>query len=43
MKKIKIAHVASRLTGKEDGRFKHIIAQINLLDRECFNQKNLKK
>lgn len=38
MKKIKIAHVASRLTGKEDGRFKHIIAQINLLDRECFNQ-----
>lgn len=38
MKKIKIAHVASRLTGKEDGRFKHIIAQINLLDRESFNQ-----
>lgn len=38
MKKIKIAHVASRLTGKEDGRFKHIIAQINLLDRERFNQ-----
>lgn len=38
MKKIKIAHVASRLTSKEDGRFKHIIAQINLLDRECFNQ-----
>lgn len=38
MKKIKIAHVASRLTGKEDGRFKHIIAQINLLDRARFNQ-----
>lgn len=38
MKKIKIAHVASRLTGKEDGRFKHIIAQINLLDRALFNQ-----
>jgi glycosyltransferase involved in cell wall biosynthesis len=34
--KIKICHIAKNITGKEDGVFKHLLSQINLLDNDRF-------
>lgn len=35
-RKIKICHIVSRVTGRADGIFKHLIAQFILLDKEFF-------
>lgn len=35
-RKIKICHIVSRVTGRADGLFKHLIAQFTLLDKEFF-------
>ncbi len=37
--KIKILHILSRVTGREDGVFKHLMSQIKFLDRSKFEHK----
>ncbi len=36
-KKIKICHIVSRISGREDGIFKHLLAQFTLLNINIFN------
>ncbi len=37
-KKIKICHFVNRITGRDDGVFKHLIGQLVFLDKEKFEQ-----
>lgn len=37
-KKIKICHFVNRITGRDDGVFKHLIGQLVYLDKEKFDQ-----
>ncbi len=37
-KKIRICHIVSRVNGRADGVFKHLIAQFSLLDKNQFSQ-----
>jgi len=36
--RIKICHIVNRISGKADGVFKHLIAQLTLLDKQIFEQ-----
>lgn len=37
-RKIKICHIVNRITGKADGVFKHLMAQLTLLNKDEFEQ-----